>query len=101
MRTCELFRDLVEQGSSKWSDARQLFSSARKLGKRLSQADKMNFTVANVVKRIYHIIREECASLKIPFKDHQAIKGGNLLLENLTLLVPKDMIRLNSLKQIT
>jgi translation initiation factor 2B subunit (eIF-2B alpha/beta/delta family) len=60
LKICELFRDLVNQGPAKWVDARQLFVSARKLGKKLSEADKMNFTVSNVVKRIYHIIREEC-----------------------------------------
>jgi hypothetical protein len=48
------------------------------MGKRLSEADRMNFTVANVVKRIYHIIREECAALKLSLKDHHSlpINGG-------------------------
>jgi len=33
----------------------------------------MNFTVGNVVKRIYHVIREECAQLKLSLKDHHAL----------------------------
>ena len=79
IKTCELFRDLVDQQQGgKWADARQLFQVARKLGKRLSEADRMNFTVANVVKRIFHIIREECSVLKLSLKDHHALdlKGG-------------------------
>jgi len=32
-------------------------------------ADKMNFTIGNVVKRVYHIIREECKILKISLKE--------------------------------
>ena len=53
----------------------------------------MNFTVGNIVKRIFHIIREECAHMKLSLKDHHALpsmKG-----------VPKDTIRLDSLKSIT
>ena len=50
---------------NKWSDARELFKSARKIGKKFTSADKMNFIIGNVVKRIYHIIREECSQLKI------------------------------------
>lgn len=73
LKICELFRDLVNQGPSKWVDARQLFGAARKLGKRLSEADRMNFTVCNVVKRIYHIIREECHALKLSIKDHHVL----------------------------
>jgi len=73
LKICELFRDLVNQGPSKWIDARQLFGAARKLGKRLSEADRMNFTVSNVVKRIYHIIREECQCLKLSIKDHHLL----------------------------
>ena len=76
LKICELFRDLVNQGPSKWVDARQLFVAARKLGKRLSEADKMNFTVSNVVKRIYHIIREECHNLKLTIKDHHALPAS-------------------------
>lgn len=92
LRTCDLFRDLVDsssKSSSQWVDQRQLFASVRKLGKRLSEADRMNFTVANVVKRIYHIIREECHALKISLKDHHSFMG-----------VPKDTMRLDSLKSI-
>jgi translation initiation factor 2B subunit (eIF-2B alpha/beta/delta family) len=86
----------------KWADARQLFQLARSLGKRLSEADRMNFTVANVVKRIYHIIREECAALKLSLKDHLAIKGGKkekIFIE--VFLVPKDAMRMDSLKSIS
>jgi translation initiation factor 2B subunit (eIF-2B alpha/beta/delta family) len=72
-KICELFRDLVNQGPAKWIEARQLFAAARKLGKRLSEADRMNFTVSNVVKRIYHIIREECQSMKLSLKDHHVL----------------------------
>lgn len=35
------------------------------MGKRMIAADKMNFTIGNVVKRIYHIYREECNNEKI------------------------------------
>ena len=72
-KICELFRDLVNQGPAKWVDARTLFAQARKLGKRLSEADRMNFTVSNVVKRIYHIIREECHALKLTIKEHHVL----------------------------
>lgn len=64
----------------------------RKLGKRLSEADRMNFTVANVVKRIYHIIREECHALKISLKDHHSVSFKGY---------PKDTMRLDSLKSIS
>ena len=102
MRTCELFRDMVEQGG-KWTDQRQLFQLARKLGKRLSEADRMNFTVANVVKRVYHIIREECAALKLSLKDHHAldIKGCKTRFFLNNHQVPKDTVRLDSLKSIS
>ena len=66
LKTSEIFRDLVEQG--KWIDGKQLFESARIIGKKLMAADKMNFTIGNTVKRIYHIIREECKTLKISLK---------------------------------
>ena len=84
MKIAEIFRDLVEQ--SKWGDARQLFNSAKTIGKKLMSADRMNFTIGkldclhlsgNVVKRVYHIIREECKLLKISMKDTtDLMKGG-------------------------
>lgn len=80
MKTSEIFRDLVEQ--SKWADARQLFIQARKIGKRLVDADKMNFTIGNIVKRVYHIIREECKVLKISIKDQTDILKGSKLRYN-------------------
>lgn len=49
----------------------------------------MNFTVANVVKRIYHIIREECGTLKLSLKDHLVLSK-----------VPLDGMRMDSLKVI-
>ena len=64
----------------------------------------MNFTVGNVVKRIYHIIREECTTLKLSIKDHLALpfKGGKYIWTNLYLrfIVAKDTIRLDSLKSM-
>lgn len=77
LKTSEIFRDLVEQ--SKWADARQLFQSARKIGKKLMAADRMNFTIGNIVKRIYHIIREECKALKISVKDNTDLMKGGIL----------------------
>jgi translation initiation factor eIF-2B subunit beta len=53
----------------------------------------MNFTVGNIVKRIFHIIREECAHMKLSLKDHHALPSMKGL--------PKDTIRLDSLKSIT
>eukprot|EP00347_Sterkiella_histriomuscorum_P022712 403337443 len=89
LKTTEIFRDLVDQ--SKWADARQLFKNVRQIGKKLITADRMNFTVGNVVKRIYHVIREECKNLKISVKDTTDILSG----------VPKDQIRMDSLRSIT
>ena len=74
LKTSEIFRDLVEQG--KWIDGKQLFESARKIGKKLIAADKMNFTIGNTVKRVYHIIREECKTLKISLKDSFDVAKG-------------------------
>lgn len=77
IKTTEIFKDLVEQ--SKWADARSLFKNVRTIGKKLIAADKMNFTVGNVVKRVYHIIREECKNLKISIKDTtDLLAGGNM-----------------------
>jgi hypothetical protein len=62
----------------------------------------MNFTVANMVKRVYHIIREECHALKISLKDHHSVsfKGGKHYdLHNIA--VPKDVLRMDSLKSIS
>lgn len=67
IKLIELFREYVSK--NKWSDARELFNTVRTMGKKLISADKMNFTVGNIVKRIQHVIREECESLKISLKD--------------------------------
>lgn len=87
LKTSEIFRDLVEQ--SKWADGRQLFHSARKIGKKLMAADRMNFTIGNTVKRVYHIIREECKILKISVKDGTDIMKGGISELSLTLQFPK------------
>jgi hypothetical protein len=50
----------------------------RKIGNKLIAADRMNFTVGNIVKRVYHIIREECKALKISVKDTDILKGGKI-----------------------
>jgi len=47
----------------------------------LSEADRMNFTVSNVVKRIYHIIREECHALKLNLKDHHVLPSQTGMLK--------------------
>jgi translation initiation factor 2B subunit (eIF-2B alpha/beta/delta family) len=75
LKTIELFRDYISK--NKWSDARELFSQVRKIGKKLNSADRMNFTVGNVIKRIYHIIREDCGNFKINLKESATLtKGG-------------------------
>jgi translation initiation factor 2B subunit (eIF-2B alpha/beta/delta family) len=85
-----LFRDYVNK--NKWSDARELFNTVRTMGKKLISADKMNFTVGNIVKRVYHVIREECNNLKISIKDTSS----------LTQAVPKsDLFRMDSLTKFT
>ena len=89
LRITELFRDMVEQ--SQWTDARNLFQSARKVGKKLMGADKMNFTVGNVVKRVYHMVREECKKLKVSV----AVMNKDIV------KVGKDVYRMDSLKSIT
>lgn len=44
-------------------------------------ADRMNFTVGNIVKRIYHIIREECKLLNLSIKDSlDFMKAGGMVL---------------------
>jgi translation initiation factor 2B subunit (eIF-2B alpha/beta/delta family) len=74
-KTIEIFRDYINK--NKWSDARELFTEIRKKGKKLTSADKMNFTIGNVIKRIYHIIREECSAYKINLKETATLtKGG-------------------------
>ena len=48
-------------------------------------ADKMNFSVANLVKRIYHIIREECSSAKVTLKSDQHLDSLSNLISIKTL----------------
>ena len=52
-----------------WHSGRDLFQSLQKIGQKLIQADKMNFVVMNIVKRILHIVRERAQQFKISLKD--------------------------------
>ncbi len=71
MKVAGIMKENVQKGQ--WASARELFSNLRLIGKRLMEADRMNFTVGNVVKRVYHIIREECKSLKINLKERSSL----------------------------
>jgi len=51
-------------------------------------ADKMNFTIGNVVKRVYHTIREECKLLKISLKEQSdIIKAGKILIKFISCIL--------------
>ena len=41
----------------------------------------MNFTVGNIVKRVYHIIREESKKLKINLAHKKQLGKGNYLIQ--------------------
>ena len=52
--------------SEPWGDLpANLLELVTSLGKRLSEADHLNFVVPNTVKRVLHIIREACKDLRI------------------------------------
>jgi translation initiation factor 2B subunit (eIF-2B alpha/beta/delta family) len=53
-----MLRDLVKQG--KWKNIKDLFKSINTIGKTMMKADPLSFFIGNTVKRVLHIIREEC-----------------------------------------
>ena len=44
--------------SDLWDDPSELLPEVKVIGKRLSEADRMNFVVQNTVKRVLHVLRE-------------------------------------------
>ena len=63
-RITQFFIDFVMQ--EPWGDVpANLLDQVKALGKRLSEADNLNFVVPNTVKRVLHIIREACKELRL------------------------------------
>lgn len=52
----DLFNNYIR--SDAWEAPAELLPNVKAIGKRLSEADKMNFVVQNTVKRVLHILRE-------------------------------------------
>ena len=67
IKAIEVFIDFIK--SKKFSTPNDLFFEVRKVGKEIINADKMNFTVGNIVKRIFHIMREEFSSKDINLEE--------------------------------
>lgn len=44
--------------SDAWDAPSELLPNVKKIGKKLSEADRLNFVVQNTVKRVLHILRE-------------------------------------------
>lgn len=58
------FIDFVKQ--EQWGELpANLLVHVKSIGKRLSEADNLNFVVPNTAKRVLHIIREACKELRI------------------------------------
>lgn len=70
-----MLRELIDKGS--WTDAKQLLEQVKKYGKTMSRADKMNFTVGNTVKRVYHIIRTQLKLNHVAKTNVRSIMSGS------------------------
>ena len=63
-RITQFFIDFVKQDG--WGELpANLLATVKAIGKRLSEADHLNFVVPNTVKRVLHIIREACKELRL------------------------------------
>ena len=63
-RITQFFYDYISK--DQWGDEpAQLLDNVKKIGEKLSAADKLNFVVPNTVKRVLHILRESCKYYKI------------------------------------
>ncbi|EGC34218.1 translation initiation factor eIF-2B beta subunit [Dictyostelium purpureum] len=60
--TAELLRHWVSK--EKWSNAKTLIEAIRAIGKRLIDAQPLEFCIGNIVRRVLFIIREEYLAIK-------------------------------------
>ena len=61
--------------SKEWDDAKQLFKLIKSVGHILIGADPLAFYIGNTIKRVLHIIREECKTLGFDLK-HSTAKSN-------------------------
>jgi len=70
--TAELIRTVVS--TTKWHTAKALIDIVKSVGKKLIEAQPLEFTIGNIVRRILFIIREDYVSLRKATKESEVVR---------------------------